>query len=66
MRNATPKTGKATVRQRAAKAPAFPPGSLEARLAALGRRVPIRQWNRLPAASSSQIDLVVYRKPARG
>jgi hypothetical protein len=66
MPNVTRKTGKATVRQRAAKAPAFPPGSLEAKLAAFGRRVPIRQWNRLPAASLSQIDLVVYRKTARG
>ena len=40
----------------------FPRGSLEAKLTALGRKVPLREWNRLPPASSSNVDSVVYGK----
>jgi hypothetical protein len=50
------------VKQKPKKAE-FPAGSLEAKLAALGRKVPAREWNRLPAASSINIDSVVYHRP---
>jgi hypothetical protein len=50
------------VKQKLKKAD-FAPGSLEAKLATLGRKVPLREWNRLPPASSIKIDAVVYRRP---
>ena len=53
------------VRPRAEANPDFPPGSLEARIAKLGRRIPKSEWDRLPADLSSNLDHYLYGIPKR-
>jgi hypothetical protein len=38
----------------------FPPGSIEAKIAELGRGVPMEEWNRLPAHLTSKLDHYLY------
>jgi len=59
---ASRKAARSSSRREARKVSGFPPGSLEAKLGALGRKVPLREWNRLPPASSVNIDSVVCGK----
>ena len=38
----------------------FPPGSIEAKVASLGRRIPLKEWNKLPADLTSNLDHYLY------
>jgi hypothetical protein len=43
----------------------FPPGSIEAKLSAIGQSVPAREWAKLPADYFANLDHYRYGSPKR-